>query len=262
MHKSSENRIGRRIHNAIAKAMSICVAFGNKVMDTRLPQPAGCGDKYDVESSVQCGRSMIEMLGVLAIIAVLSVGGIAGYSKAMEKFKVNKLMAEYNDLIFGLLEHRQSFQESIKGETCIVDVVQALNLVPKTWTALSREYLQDSLGNWVNPRYRPTSKTQNGVWKEGVIIDFNLGGLNIDENGNKTSDNFNEKICFEMFNHIIQPLHNTLKVASMTGGQGMYVGDTFCQDNVLCLNNMTLSQMKTICSSCNRKTRCNVTIIF
>ena len=30
------------------------------------------------------GRSMIEMLGVLAIIGVLSVGGIAGYSKAME----------------------------------------------------------------------------------------------------------------------------------------------------------------------------------
>ena len=34
------------------------------------------------------GRSMIEMLGVLAIIAVLSVGGIAGYSKAMDKFKM------------------------------------------------------------------------------------------------------------------------------------------------------------------------------
>ena len=42
----------RRIHNIIAHAMSICVAFGNKVMDTRLPQPAGCGDKYDV--SVWC----------------------------------------------------------------------------------------------------------------------------------------------------------------------------------------------------------------
>jgi type II secretory pathway pseudopilin PulG len=39
---------------------------------------------------VQGGRSMIEMLGVLAIIGVLSVGGIAGYSKAMTKFKVNK----------------------------------------------------------------------------------------------------------------------------------------------------------------------------
>ena len=38
----------RRIHNVIAHAMSVCVAVGNKVMDTRLPQPAGCGDKYDV----------------------------------------------------------------------------------------------------------------------------------------------------------------------------------------------------------------------
>ncbi len=38
----------------------------------------------------QAGRSMIEMLGVLAIVGVLSVGGIAGYSKAMAKFKVGK----------------------------------------------------------------------------------------------------------------------------------------------------------------------------
>ena len=40
----------------------------------------------------QNGRSMIEMLGVLAIIGVLSVGGIAGYSKAMLKYKTNKLI--------------------------------------------------------------------------------------------------------------------------------------------------------------------------
>ena len=40
------------------------------------------------------GRSMIEMLGVLAIIAVLTVGGIAGYSKAMEKFKINKALQQ------------------------------------------------------------------------------------------------------------------------------------------------------------------------
>ena len=38
------------------------------------------------------GRSMIEMLGVLAIIGVLSVGGIAGYSKAMEQFRINKMI--------------------------------------------------------------------------------------------------------------------------------------------------------------------------
>ena len=30
----------------------------------------------------ESGRSMVEMLGVLAIIGVLSVGGIAGYTTA------------------------------------------------------------------------------------------------------------------------------------------------------------------------------------
>jgi type II secretory pathway pseudopilin PulG len=36
------------------------------------------------------------MLGVLAIVGVLSVGGIAGYSKAMNKFKVNKTIDQIN----------------------------------------------------------------------------------------------------------------------------------------------------------------------
>ncbi len=38
----------------------------------------------------QNGRSMIEMLGVLAIVAILSVGAISGYSMAMESYKTNK----------------------------------------------------------------------------------------------------------------------------------------------------------------------------
>ena len=42
----------------------------------------------------QNGRSMIEMLGVLAIIGVLSVGGIAGYSKAMHIYRINKFIEQ------------------------------------------------------------------------------------------------------------------------------------------------------------------------
>ncbi len=45
------------------------------------------------------GRSMIEMLGVLAIIGVLSVGGIAGYSKAMEQFKINKFIDQVSQIV-------------------------------------------------------------------------------------------------------------------------------------------------------------------
>ncbi len=48
---------------------------------------------------IQYGRSMIEMLGVLAIIGVLSVSGIAGYSKAMEKWKVDKWGAQFVQMV-------------------------------------------------------------------------------------------------------------------------------------------------------------------
>ena len=54
--------------------------------------------KYTNES----GRSMVEMLGVLAIIGVLSVGGIAGYSKAMNKYKINKTTDQVSMLVANL----------------------------------------------------------------------------------------------------------------------------------------------------------------
>ena len=50
----------------------------------------------------QSGRSMIEMLGVLAIIGVLSVGGIAGYSKAMSKYRTNKTIDQITQIINGV----------------------------------------------------------------------------------------------------------------------------------------------------------------
>ncbi|MBR2136781.1 MAG: hypothetical protein IJ852_02325 [Alphaproteobacteria bacterium] len=52
--------------------------------------------------TTQSGRSMIEMLGVLAIIGVLSVGGIAGYSKAMSKYRINKTADQVAQIINGV----------------------------------------------------------------------------------------------------------------------------------------------------------------
>ena len=47
----------------------------------------------------QSGRSMIEMLGVLAIIGVLSVGGLVGYSKAMERYRVNETINQVTHIV-------------------------------------------------------------------------------------------------------------------------------------------------------------------
>lgn len=44
------------------------------------------------QKKIQSGRSMVEMLGVLAIIGVLSIGGITGYRYAMQKINENKLL--------------------------------------------------------------------------------------------------------------------------------------------------------------------------
>ncbi len=45
-----------------------------------------------MKKTKESGRSMVEMLGVLAIIGVLSVGGIAGYTTAMNKHRANKIL--------------------------------------------------------------------------------------------------------------------------------------------------------------------------
>ena len=40
----------------------------------------------------ESGRSMVEMLGVLAVIGVLSIGGIAGYTYGMNKYRSNEVL--------------------------------------------------------------------------------------------------------------------------------------------------------------------------
>jgi Tfp pilus assembly protein PilE len=77
---------------------------------------------------VQGGRSMIEMLGVLAIIGVLSVGGIAGYSKAMMKIKINKTVDLVSQLEANIktLYKSQSSYEGLSEE-----VVQKAKLAPE-----------------------------------------------------------------------------------------------------------------------------------
>ena len=71
------------------------------------------------KNSTQSGRSMIEMLGVLAIVGVLSVGGIAGYSKAMEKFKINKTIDQISQIATNIrtLYAQQTTYAGLNGQT-------------------------------------------------------------------------------------------------------------------------------------------------
>jgi len=46
----------------------------------------------EVKKEPEAGRSMVEMLGVLAIIGVLSVGGIYGYTYGMNRYRTNEIV--------------------------------------------------------------------------------------------------------------------------------------------------------------------------
>ena len=62
----------------------------------------------------QSGRSMVEMLGVLAIIGVLSVGGIAGYSLSMRRHRANGIVDIASK--FALVAYGRCQQKIMDGE--------------------------------------------------------------------------------------------------------------------------------------------------
>ena len=106
----------------------------------------------------QSGRSMIEMLGVLAIIGVLSVGGIAGYSKAMNKFKTNQVADQVSMLIANIktMYAQQSSYEGLNNKTAV-----DMGLVPDELNAGYNKYEEGEEGN----------KTEK--WKQDLTNSFN-----------------------------------------------------------------------------------------
>jgi len=102
------------------------------------PRNICCNPSFDIKNvpsvkSENSGRSMIEMLGVLAIIGVLSVGGIAGYSKAMMKYRINKTIEQIT-LIAGNIRTFFASQGNYKGLSSNNDtgksIIKKAKLVP------------------------------------------------------------------------------------------------------------------------------------
>lgn len=48
------------------------------------------------------GRSMVEMLGVLAIVGILSMGAIGGYAKATAKMKKDRLVYQISEFVINI----------------------------------------------------------------------------------------------------------------------------------------------------------------
>ena len=279
------------------------VAAGNKVMDTRLPQPAGCGDKYDISGwywgrllNAFCtflkypspdakaspspargegsgllrrytprndanplGRSMIEMLGVLAIIGVLSVGGIAGYSKAMEKFKVNKAIEEYSNFIFGMLEHLSDYQNLTQvddgKQISLANTINNTVSVPPNWVLNGG--FSDSNGNQLYIVSR----------NNRLVLDIYMGTISINDKGQFVSDNFSTNLCRELFLNLVQPIADTLYWARLYRANEAvpvkFWGNKTCNGaDRKCLQAITLSEIDATCKLCVKGDYCCIGLEF
>ena len=62
----------------------------------------------------ESGRSMVEMLGVLAVIGVLSIGGIAGYTLSMRRHRANQVLDvvnKYAALVYSTCQKQMALGE-------------------------------------------------------------------------------------------------------------------------------------------------------
>ena len=110
------------------------------------------GAKLPVDATFS-GRSMVEMLGILAIIGVLSVGAISGYSKAMMKYKLNKSVENISYLMniayVYMYDIKPSGGSSTKDRSLIPYFIK-MNLIPENMIKQGENaYVYDSFGNQI-----------------------------------------------------------------------------------------------------------------
>ena len=204
------------------------------------------------------GRSMIEMLGVLAIVGVLSVGGIAGYSKAMMKWKINKMIEDYTMLMTGLMEYQESLFKTYADydNRFLAQFIIDAKLVPETWKQENEYSINDSLGNRITP-YVDTKETGATFTADIYIV----------PNGINKDSEYAYQLCMALAKDVVYPIAANMGYASLfitndaiTNRSGYMVYANSCSDaelnRVKCLSEMTLSEISTICKSCIKKDSC------
>ena len=202
--------------------------------------------------SVQCGRSMIEMLGVLAIIGVLSVGGIQGFSKALDMYHWNKALGEWRLLINTLDRYRSQLhindQTVANSEVSLVPILLAIGDLPNEMKIDNIDYLiKDSLNNKLF------------VYSHGTGY---IGILSANPKDNYAA-------C-HIFLTIGTYYHSMLERVQIythreeneeTGRSRYFMGDSLCtKNNTNCLKDLGVAQIADICKNnpiCKDRNNCN-----
>ena len=209
-----------------------------------------------------CGRSMVEMLGVLAIIGVLSVGAIAGYSKAMLKYKLNKQAESFNMLLNNAIQLRPELKRAATDNGFQTDLFDKLNLIPDGMKYMGNKIIHDVFNNTItiNYSYYPTTGFTYYMY------------LSVNRSGNKSSNEFRE-ICRTIVTVAKENSANLLSIQMRSAQDendpenyttARLMGDNFCINNHpdQCLRYAGLTEMDALCNSCDSEVSCSFYVVI
>ena len=194
--------------------------------------------------SLCAGRSMVEMLGVLAIIGVLSVGAIAGYSKAMMKYKLNKQAEQMNTVINAVARNAHSFDNLLanKGAFNLTNTFVKMGEIPVEMH-YNNHFIRDVFNNYW------TITLLN--YDSGVTLNLAIDATSALKN--KSANNL--EICRNIIVVAKENSDSIDAVANVIFNQDsndytatFLYGDAYCLSGRTCLRNLSLDNIYKFCT--------------
>lgn len=195
--------------------------------------------------AVLCGRSMIEMLGVLAIIGMLSVGAMSGYSKAMFKYKLNRQAEALSLLINNAMQLHPPLAQEGSESNIYSELLSKLNLLPDgiVLDSTDTKFLTDMF--------------DNHVWFFAHSATYGIG-YEFGKHGNRKEICRNLVNIYKAYADELQRIATDRHYISEDSGQSevansdTYYGNNYCTGNLKCIKNITFDDIDILCHQCNK----------
>ena len=151
----------------------------------------------------ETGRSMVEMLGVLAVVGVLSIGGVAGYRYAVDKMNANEIINELKKRAI------TASQQRVLGQG--INLSEYGAILGKYEVTPANGYPQDPAFFGLEIKAVPQKVCQHIVDSEWAMpAEMKISNLIIDQ----------DTECPNEFNDIIFAFNNTLSNDTELGNEG------------------------------------------
>ncbi len=205
----------------------------------------------------QFGRSMIEMLGVLSIVGILSVGGIAGFSKAMAKYRMIKFKEKYMYFVQEVLQYDKTWTKEraragVQGNTqfALASLIARVGLLPQHWEQKD-VYIYDDVGG----KHYISKGLQNMEFQYSITY------------SEMSRNSESKQRCLTLMLDVLKQMDNIYFISlwkNNTRYGNLLYGKDYCnQKTQVCFAEMDVAEIYEYCSVCEKnKTQCYIVYYF